>query len=308
MSARPILVTGAAGQLGSVGFKIVALLREAGLPVRAMVRRLDERAEALRRTGADVVDGDLTDLDAVHRAIEGCDRLYFGMSASPIHLQATINTAAVAKHHGVELFVNMSQMTVSQMNVHATTPSEQQKSHWLGEQALDWSGLPVVHLRPTMFIESLRAFSGEAIAKASELRLPFGRGRTSPVATDDVARVAATVLARPEGRAGAVLELTGPRSEDLTAVAEEFSRGLGRPVRYVDVPPAAWEAELKAKNLSPWLLNHFTTMAWLHRENRYDRLTPVVEQVTGVTPLTIESWVRRNAGLFGPGAARPMPR
>src|SRR3954469_9222191 len=59
----------------------------------------------------------------MHRAIEGCGRIYFGMSVSPAYLEATINTAAVARHHGVEAFVNMSQMTVTQMSITVTTDS-----------------------------------------------------------------------------------------------------------------------------------------------------------------------------------------
>ena len=80
--------------------------------MRALVRREDERAEALRRLGAEVVEGDLTDLASMHRAIEGCRRIYFGMSVSPAYLEATVNTAAVARPHGVEAFVATSQKTV----------------------------------------------------------------------------------------------------------------------------------------------------------------------------------------------------
>ena len=43
----PILVTGAAGQVGSVGRTVVGLLLDRGFPVRAMVRREDERAASL---------------------------------------------------------------------------------------------------------------------------------------------------------------------------------------------------------------------------------------------------------------------
>ncbi|MGO4610731.1 NAD(P)H-binding protein, partial [Variovorax sp. 2RAF20] len=89
--------------------------------VRALVRREDERAQALRALGAEVVLGDLTDLDSMHRAIEGVSRLYFGMSISPAYLEATVNVAAVARHHGVQAFVNMSQMTVTQMSATQTT-------------------------------------------------------------------------------------------------------------------------------------------------------------------------------------------
>jgi uncharacterized protein YbjT (DUF2867 family) len=57
----PIPVTGTAGQVGSVGFNIVVLLRARGLPVRAMVRRDDDRSKALVKFGAEIVKGDLTD-------------------------------------------------------------------------------------------------------------------------------------------------------------------------------------------------------------------------------------------------------
>ena len=86
----------------------------------------------------------------MHRAIAGIETMYFGMSVSDAYLAATVNAAAVAKHHGVKAFINMSQMTVSQMSITETTPSPQHKLHWLAEQALNWSGLPVVHVRPSV--------------------------------------------------------------------------------------------------------------------------------------------------------------
>lgn len=55
-----ILITGAAGQLGAVGRTVTGLLLDRGLPVRAMVRRDDDRAAALRADGAEVVVGDPT--------------------------------------------------------------------------------------------------------------------------------------------------------------------------------------------------------------------------------------------------------
>ena len=117
----PILVTGAAGAIGAIGRNLTAMLLAKGHKVRALVRREDERADALRRLGAEVVQGDLTDLASMHRAIEGCARIYFGMSVSAVYLEPTVNTAAVARHHGVEAFVNMSQMTVTQMSITETT-------------------------------------------------------------------------------------------------------------------------------------------------------------------------------------------
>src|SRR5437867_6566233 len=82
----PILVTGAAGQLGAVGRTVCGLLLDRGLPVRAMVRREDDRAAALRAVGAEVVVGDLLEPADVYRVVSGCRRVYFGMSGLGLSL------------------------------------------------------------------------------------------------------------------------------------------------------------------------------------------------------------------------------
>jgi len=302
MATKPILVTGAAGRVGSVGFKIVEFLREKGLPVRAMVRQLDDRSQALSDLGAEVVTGDFTNLSDLHKAINGCSRIYFGMGVSSSYLEGALNMAAVAKHYGgVEIFVNMSQMTVSQMNINETTDSQQQKYHWLVEQALNWSGIPVVHLRSTVFLEHpfFVQFASSSIKKSNEIRLPFGKGRTSPTASLDVARVAAEILASPNQHVGKIYELTGAKSQDLNGIAKEFSRALKREIRYVDISQDEWEqTDLKAQNLPSHLTNHFATMAKLHHANRYDRFSSDLEKVTGKKPMTVEEWVTNNVNMF----------
>src|SRR4029434_4487334 len=128
---HPLRVTGAAGKLGAVGRTVTNLLLERGLPVRAMVRREDDRAKALRAAGAEVVIGDLLEPADVHRVVSGARRVYFGMSVSAGYLEASVTMAPVAREVGVEALVNMSQMTVSEMSIHHTTPSPQQRQHWL---------------------------------------------------------------------------------------------------------------------------------------------------------------------------------
>jgi NAD(P)H dehydrogenase (quinone) len=232
-----ILVTGAAGQVGAVGRIVTGLLLDRGLPVRAMVRREDDRAAALRAAGAEVVVGDLLEPTDVYRAVNGCRRIYFGMSVVAGYLEAAVTIAAVAREVGVSAFVNMSQMTVSQMSIQNTTPSHQQRQHWLSEQALAWSGLPVVNIRPTMFLETLLLLAGQTIRDRDRIELPFGWGKTSPVAATDVARVVAAVLAEPGPHLGRIYELTGPLSQDMYSVAQEFTDSLGRDIVYSDISP-----------------------------------------------------------------------
>src|SRR5262249_26018 len=267
-----ILVTGAAGQLGAVGRTVTSLLLERGLPVRAMVHREDDRATALRAAGAEVVVGDLLEPADVYRVGSGCGRVYFGMSVSAGYLEAALTMAAVAREVGVSALVNMSQMTVSEMSIQNTTPSHQQRQHWLSEQALSWSGLPVVTIRPTMFLESLFPLAGPSVRERGRIELPFGSGKTSPVAAADVARGIATVLADPRPHMARIYELTGPRSQDMHGVAREFADALNREVTYSDINPEDWERELKRQKVSEHLTNHLMTMAELNRTGRYDRM------------------------------------
>ena len=179
-----ILVTGAGGGIGDVGGKVVALLRQRGLAVRAMAHHDDDRADALRALGADVVVGDLTRPADVAMALESVQRMFFSMSLSPSYLEAAATVATVARAVGdLDALVAMSQMTVSQMNALSMSESHHQRIHWLSEQVLNWSGLPVVHLRPTLFLDNplFTSAAAHSIADSGTIRLPFGTGRTSPV-------------------------------------------------------------------------------------------------------------------------------
>src|SRR6202047_1656487 len=258
-----ILVTGAAGQLGSVGRTVTGLLLDRGFPVRAMVRREDERAASLRDAGAQVVVGDLLEPGDVYRIVSRCSRVYFGMSVSAGYLEAAWTMPSLARESGVNALVNMSQMTVSEMSLQNTTPSHQQRQHWWSAQALAWSGLPVVTIRPTMFLESFLQLAAPSVRARDRIELPFGRGKTSPVAATDVAQVVAAVLADPAPHLGKIYELTGPQSKDMDGVAREFSEALNREITYSDVNPEEWEQKQKKVGVPEHLLGHLSTIGWL---------------------------------------------
>jgi uncharacterized protein YbjT (DUF2867 family) len=245
------------------------------------------------------VIGDLLDLDAMHRAIAGCDVMYFGLSVSDDYLAATINAAAIAKHHGVKAFINMSQMTVSQMSITETTRSPQHKLHWLSEQALNWSGLPVVHVRPTVFLEGFfLLLTADSVRQSNAIRLPFGAGKTSPVAAEDVAREIAAILADPQPHIGKIYHLTGLQSENMNFFAQDYSAASGRTVTFQDIPVEPWRDGLLEQGLPVHLVNHLATMADMHRAGRYDRMSSDVSMLTGQSPMSVQDFVRKKAATF----------
>ncbi|MFE5038229.1 NmrA family NAD(P)-binding protein [Streptomyces sp. NPDC056683] len=297
VASNLVLIPGA----GGVGRAVFEDLRAHDVPVRFMVRREDERAAELRALGAEVVIGDLTRPETVAAALQGVTRMYFAMAVSPDHLLAATVVTSVAKAYGkLEALVDLSQMTVSQMTATSTEESHQQRLHWLAEQVFDWSGLPVVHIRPTAFLDTplFTMMAARSIQASGTIALPFGTGRTSPVAVDDVARTVATVLRTPAAHIGQIYELTGPRSVDMTELAAEFSRALGRQVTYVDVPPERWKAQLPKMGMAPHLVQHVATMARLHRDNRYNRTADGVQRVTGAPAQSIEEFVAARKDFY----------
>jgi uncharacterized protein YbjT (DUF2867 family) len=208
----------------------------------------------------------------------------------------------VARHHGVEAFVNMSQMTVTQMSITETTDSPQHKLHWLAEQALSWSGLPVVTVRPTVFLESFfLRLAAAVVREADELALPMGSGKTSPISAVDVARAVSVILDDPAPHIGHVYNLTGFESADLDHYARVFSEALGRTIRYRNVPLVEWSERLREAGVPAHLVNHLTVMTDLNKQGRYDRMTDDLFKLTGQMPTSMHDFVKLHAAEFTRG-------
>jgi uncharacterized protein YbjT (DUF2867 family) len=302
MTKSPIyLITGAGGGVAGISPQVVARLLDRGETVRAMVHRDDSRADALRELGAEVLVGDLTDPVDVFAAMSGATRMFFSMSVSPDYLQATTVVCAAAKElGGLEVLVNMSQMTVSSMTATSTEESKQQRLHWLAERVIDWSGIPAVHIRPTVLLDNplFGMLAARSIRESGRLSLPFGSGRTSPVASSDVADVVTAVLSAPHDHLGAVYELTGSTTLDVDELADQYTLALGRTVTAVRPSDDEWLQQLSEMGLPPHVQQHIATMARLHTQNRYNRSTRTVEDITGHPPQTVSQYVEQHRDLF----------
>src|SRR6478672_2054357 len=174
MSQRTFLVTGATGDTG--GATAEQMLAR-GHPVRALAHRQDDRAKRLQGLGAEVVFGDFLNLDDVRAALRGVAGAYFCYPIRPGIIQATAIFAQAAKEAGVECVVNMSQISARE-----DAKSLAAQDHWIAERVFDWSGLTVVHLRPTYFAEWLLYLA--PMIRAGLLHVPFGTGRHAPIAAE----------------------------------------------------------------------------------------------------------------------------
>jgi uncharacterized protein YbjT (DUF2867 family) len=262
------------------------------LPVRAFVFHADQRSEQLVALGAEVVVGDLRDIDAVRRAMHGITRAYFVYPLAEGLLEAITVFAAAAKESGVESIVNMSQITAR-----ADFPSHAARQYWLGERILDWSGIGVTHLQPTLFLENLLVFA-EAIRNEGKIFLPYGQGKSASVCAEDVARVVVSVLVDPAPHRGKTYVPTGSRSLTMSGMATIFGRVLGKPVAYVDVPIAAYTQVLAQAQRPPYIIEYLSRVAEAHQRGELDIQTDVVQRIGGELPKSPDAFVAENREVF----------
>src|SRR5579871_3763320 len=121
---KPILVTSAAGgRQGKTGRHVAEQLLSRGVPVRAFVRKRDERSERLRALGAEVFEGDFLDIRSVQRAAEGTSAIYFAYPVQDGLMDATTIMARAAREAGVGRLVNLVML---QSSPEAPTPRMRQ--------------------------------------------------------------------------------------------------------------------------------------------------------------------------------------
>lgn len=305
------LITGATGATGGAA---AAQLLDMGAQVRAFVHREDERSEALRRRGAEIVVGDLLDFDAVCGALEGVSRAYFVYPIRPGLVQATAQFAQGALEAGVEAVVNMSQISARR-----TARSQAARDHWLAERVLDWSGLHVAHIRPTYFAEWLLYLA--PMIRQGVIYAPFTGGRHAPIAAEDQGRVIVGILQDPEPHRGKIYPLFGPVELTHEEIAQAVGRTLGRDIAYQAMPIEPWAELLSGASAggpprndaaslyaepdritgqagSAFLVQHLREVAIDHANGVFAGTNDIVERIGGRPPLTVEAFVAAHRDAF----------
>ena len=291
MSAEEILVTAATGETGRY---TVQRLVEKGHAIRALVHREDERSDALRSAGAEVVVGDLLEHDDAIRATAGTTAAYFCYPIRPGLIQATAYFADAAKRAGLEAVVNLSQISARE-----NSKSHAARDHWIAERVFDWSGVPVVHLRPTFFAQwLLYPRSRATIVEEGIIDLPYGEGRHAPIAAEDQARLIAAILAEPAAHLGKTYPLHGPIEQDQAGIAAAVSEVLGRKISYRPLTIPQYRERLEKAGLPEIMVQHFCAVALDYQNGIFSGEDKIIAEVTGQPPMTVQEFVTLHRNAF----------
>jgi uncharacterized protein YbjT (DUF2867 family) len=229
MTQTRVLVTGATGKIGGA---VAAQLLEKGVPTRTLVHREDARSARLRALGAEVVVGDMFDIQQVQAALDGVDRLYFNPPYHPHLLDSAVAFAVAARRTGVQAVVALGQWTASPEH-----PSLMTRQTWLTDKLFEL--LPDtahVAVNPGYFADNYLNLIPMA-AQLGVLPIPTGPGRNAPPSNEDIARVAVGALIDPHRHDGRAYRPTGPTLLSGSDIADAIGEALGRRVRHINIPP-----------------------------------------------------------------------
>jgi uncharacterized protein YbjT (DUF2867 family) len=296
--SQPVLVAGAAGGAqGSTGRLVANFLMESGVPVRALVHKLDARSDDLQKRGAEVVEGDLLNPASVQAAMKNIKRAYFTYPVADGLLEATAIFASAAREAGLEMVVNNSQIQGAPGSPDFSNlqqaPTQRNLQHRLADRVFDWSEAGAVHLQAPPYYENVRALVSRSVSEQNAVFLPWGDGGAviPLVGAEDVARVAATLLANPglpSQRAYALVTETPTVRE----IVEVLGRAIGRPIRYIPITDEQWADAVKER-MNAHALDHLTRL-WRYFRNGGPgvQVTDTISAVTGRTPQTLEEFFR----------------
>ena len=285
-----ILITGATGTTGSTAIKTLLELK---VRVRALVHKKDARSEQLSTQGVEIVQGDLSDFEAVSEALKGITAAYFVFPIQvPGILEGTAFFAQAAIEQGVSAIINMSQVSARRIAI-----SHASRDHWIAERMLDRSGIPVTHLRPTLFAEWLKYFS-PIIKEKSILPLAFGNVRYAPVAGEDLGRVIAAILNDPGKHSGKSYPLYGPKELSQYEIADILTRVLERKITYVPLDIEAFQKLLKERGYTAHFQQHVGGIAEECLNGVFSGTNDLVEKLTGQKPLEMTDYILKNKAMF----------
>jgi uncharacterized protein YbjT (DUF2867 family) len=239
----PILITGGTGTLGR---RVVPLLRAAGHDLRVLTRHDQQPAE-----GVEYVAGDLATGAGVDAAVAGVSTILHCAGSTKGDEQKTLSLVRGAARAGAPHLVYISVVGADRIQV-VSHLDRAAFGYFAAKRAAELvvenSGLPWTTLRATQF-HDLILTTAAALAKLPVMPVPAVRYQ--PVDAGEVAeRLVELTLGRPRGL---VPDLAGPRVYALDELARSYLRATGRrrlilPVR---MPGGAFRAIRAGANLAP---------------------------------------------------------
>ena len=286
-----IIVTGATGRTGSV---VASELLKAGYPVRAMVRREDDRSALLKAQGAEIAVADMSDVERIADALRDAQGAYYCPPLDPYMIQGAVAFTVAAKEARLERIVNLTQWLASPSH-----PSLMTRQHWLVDRLFSMTpGVAHTIVNPGFFADSYLVTIGLAV-HLGIFPWIYGKSRNAPPSNEDIARVAVAAVMNPARHAGKSYRPTGPELLGAEDMAKAIGRAVGRSVRVVPTPTWMFMKAARMAGMSIDVMSNVRYYIDDHKRGAFEPGAPTTDvlDVTGRPAEDFETIARRYEAL-----------
>ena len=260
MADRKIIaIVGATGAQGGGLARAILADRNGGFAARALTRKTNsEKAVELRKAGAEVVEADLDSVESLTKAFTGAHGVFaltnfWEHFSADKELEQAKNMAEAAKQAGVKHLIwssledtrkFMSLDDPRMPTLHGKYKVEHFDAKGEADAEFMKRGVPTTILITSFYWDNFIYF-GAGPAKGPDgtlaITFPMGDKPLSGIAAEDIGKVAYGIFKAGDRYIGRRVGIAG---EHLTGaeMAAKFTKALGQPVRYNDVPPDVYRS------------------------------------------------------------------
>lgn len=277
------------GATGQIGHVLTQELLKRGHHVRALGRN-PKKLGILKTQGAETIPfEDFTDEEALRHAFLKADAIF---SFIPPNYTVEDNLAyqelvgkaikSAIKKAKVRHVLNLS--SVGAELPEGTGPILGLHKH---EKVLNsLSGVSILHLRPTYFMENLLGFIESIKTSGTMASASLGDGPIPMVATRDIGKKAAEILDQLNFKGQSIFDFSGPKDVSMNEAAAILGNAIGKPdLKYVQVSYAEYEQALIAKGFKPNFAALIVEMTRTENEGRLRMTQAITLEHRGKTTL-----------------------
>lgn len=283
-----ILITGATG---SVGTHLIKYLSGKNVSFRVLARKSDRATKLSSIKGLELVYGDLADKNCVKNALQGIEKVFLLTDSSETAEALQLNFVDMAKANGVQHIVKLSQLAAT---LHS--PVRFLRYHAAVEQKIKELAINYTFLRPNLFMQGLLGFR-ESIIKKGMFFAAAGEAKISVIDVRDIATVAAETLTT-EGHENKIYDLTGPEAITHQQMADYFSKGLKKAVKFIDVKPEDMHREVVKAGFPLWQAEGLIEDYAHYARGEAAHVSSTVNDITGNSPRNFQTFIADYAPFF----------
>lgn len=227
------------GATGTVGSKISEILLHEGHEITVIARNT-EKLEKFRNLGAEIIAGDINDVEILTAAFTNADGAFLIL---PDHVKAentrayqrkvTGNFIKAIERSGIKYIVNMSSLGSHMHEGNGMMAGTAEQEVRLN-QLVD---VNVLHIRSAYFMENFLRTIPLVKSKGINGTAADGDHSIPMVATKDVAKIAADHLATLDFTGKSIHAVMGPRNYTLREMTSIIGNAIGNPnLPYVQIP------------------------------------------------------------------------